>query len=173
MRNLIAIGGDRNEVLFFDAETGQGKGRALGCTSSILDLQFNSLGTLLAAASGDNSIYIWSLENFGLVKVLTGHISRVVSIKFSQDSSRIPRQNCEDLGGVYRELTILVTGHMDCGIRAWNVQTGNKIRESKVSKDAIVALDLSQDKGQILASSRDGTISVLDSTSFDRLWTLS
>ncbi|PVU99902.1 hypothetical protein BB559_000300 [Furculomyces boomerangus] len=185
--NILAVVGEENSVQLFNLDTGLFKAKLKGCTSSVFDIQFNSDGSLIAAAGGDNSIYIWASNNGSLVKTLTGHISRVVAIRFSPSSSRIIScsqdrtvkvwdihtgnclktiftiSNCNSLGLLDNEGTMIVTGHMDHGIRTWNTTTGLKIQETKPHNDSIQ---------YILSCSRDGTLAVIDASTLQIVWIL-
>jgi len=73
-----------------------------GHTEYVLDLAFpQRKGRILASASADKRILLWSMETFELLWACEGHMGPVNSIQFSSDG------------------TILVSGSRDRTIRTW------------------------------------------------------
>ncbi|OMH81861.1 Protein tipD [Zancudomyces culisetae] len=173
MGGILAVGGIEPSVLLYDVDTGTLKGKLRGSGAGINDVTFSSDGAIVAAASSDNSIYIWASNTGRLIKAFTGHISKVVVARFTLDMKILVSASNDRTvkvwdvkSGNYNEALSIVTGHMDFGIRLWNTKTGERLKELKVHKDSIVSLCLSPNGDQIAASSRDGSISVIDVLGF-------
>ncbi|OMJ15729.1 putative WD repeat-containing protein [Smittium culicis] len=161
---MLALGGEQNSVFLYSTDSGTLRRVFDGCPSSIFDVSFSHDDSLIAASCSDNGIYIWSVNNGSIIRILTGHISRVVSIKFNSDSSRLISISQDRTAKVWNtssgnyllgfrhkndfydfELSIIVTGHMDFGVRTWDTQTGSKIQEFKKHRDNIISLAVSSD----------------------------
>merc|ERR1712166_1585927 len=75
-----------------------------GHTEYVLDLAFpQHKGRILASASADKRILLWSMETYELLWAMEGHTGPVNSIQFSSDG------------------TILVSGSRDRTIRTWAI----------------------------------------------------
>ena len=75
-----------------------------GHTEYVLDLAFpQHKGRILASASADKRILLWSVETYELLWAMEGHTGPVNSIQFSSDG------------------TILVSGSRDRTIRTWAI----------------------------------------------------
>lgn len=61
----------------------------IGHQGFISKLAFSPNGKLLASASGDQNIKLWSTENWSELATLSGHTDEVWSVDFSSDSQRL------------------------------------------------------------------------------------
>jgi WD40 repeat protein len=71
------------------AETGEVQHELRGHAYAVRDLAISPDGRLLATASADQSVRVWSLEDGELLEVLEGHAAPVNSVAFSPDGTRL------------------------------------------------------------------------------------
>jgi eukaryotic-like serine/threonine-protein kinase len=118
-------------------------------------LAFTSDGEILASASDDKTVRLWSVKD-GKFQTLTGHKGHVSSIAFSPDNRH------------------LASGSSDWTIRVWNVSTRapekvirvNEKEEPGNFKDNL-QVAFSPD-GKRLAGGNDSTLRVWDTTSWEQ-----
>lgn len=109
-----------------------------GHSSFVESVSFSPNGKLIATASGDGTVKLWSTDG-RLLKTLKGHNSAVNSISFTPDGKTIASG---DSGGV---------------IKLWSVDSGQGLKTWKVHSDIVASVKFSSD-GRIIASgSWDGT----------------
>jgi len=82
--------------------------------------------------------------------------------------------SCNDLC-LSRDSTITISGHLDHQIRFWDIRTGDCIKElANVHSGQITGVALSPNDGRhVLTSSRDNTIKLLDSRTYEVIQTYS
>ncbi len=80
------VSGESKEIQVFDAEDGHPIGAPLkGHSLDVLDLKFQPHGELVASASLDGTIRLWSLRKSRGAAELTGRMGPVMAIAFSPD----------------------------------------------------------------------------------------
>lgn len=106
-------------------------------------------GLLLAAASADGKIYVWSIAEDDAdgvavepVATLAGHSGEVRAVDWSPD-------------GAY-----LISGATDNSIRIWSVETGETVAKLTEHTNVVRAVDWSPDGKAIASASTDGTVRV-------------
>jgi WD40 repeat protein len=100
-------------------------------------------GKLLASASADRSIRLWSLPDGQLIKILEGHLKAVGAVCFSPDGKS------------------LASGGFDKTVRLWSLPEGQPLKTLEGHTDYVTALAIGQ-AGRLLASaSQDHTIRLL------------
>ena len=113
---------------------------------SINEIAYSPDGTLLAVASSIG-IWMYDMQTYQEVALLTGHTSSVNSVSFSPDGNKI------------------ATGSHDSTIRLWDVATGAHIRTLTGHTDIVTSVSFSPDGNKIATGSRDGTILLWELTS--------
>jgi WD40 repeat protein len=58
-------------------------------TKSVLSIAFGNEGKVLAAASGDGTVWLWDVVNKRKIDQLEGHTARVISVVFTPDGKAL------------------------------------------------------------------------------------
>ncbi|KAH9251693.1 hypothetical protein BASA81_010363, partial [Batrachochytrium salamandrivorans] len=99
----------------------------------------------IISGSHDRTIKIWDLVKGYCVKTI-----------FTLSS-------CNDLALFGGEGEVIVSGHLDNNLRIWDARTGNNIREiTGIHSGQITNVEILPNSLQILTTSRDNTLQVLD-----------
>ena len=115
---------------FVTAQTG------IGPTST---LAFSPDGTVLAGANGDTDLYVWSVQDGKLLRVIDELQLTTFALKFSPD-------------GRY-----LVSGGVDRNIHLWDTGTWKRALQFEQQAEAIRSLDLSPDGTVLVTGGQDTT----------------
>lgn len=100
---------------------------------------FNPDASLLASASSDYSVRIWSLPTMRLQAVLIGHTDDVEMVAFSPDGTK------------------LATCSRDHTVRIWSVEGGSLVC-CNGHQDDVISVTWTADGKEVLSSSDDGTV---------------
>ncbi|NJN74436.1 MAG: hypothetical protein HC799_17405 [Limnothrix sp. RL_2_0] len=130
----------------------QEKNRLEGHTDSIFDVNLSPNGQLLASASWDDTVRLWSLEG-ELLTTMIGHEERVTRVVFAPDGQS------------------LFSSSWDNTVKEWSL-TGKELRSIEVDLDSLTAINLSPD-GELLAiaSGTGAEIHALDGSMIQKLTT--
>jgi len=123
------------------------RNRLLGHQDVVYGVAFSSDGTLMATASGDQTVKLWQPDGT-LLTTLTGHTNGVYSVSFSPDSQQVVTASLDGTAKLWqRDGTLMKTlsGHRD-GVRA-----------ATFSPDGTAIATASRDT-QIKLWQRDGTL---------------
>jgi len=116
-----------------------------GHDGPILDITFSPDSKLLASASQDTDVILWSTSSGKMVKMLGGHKRSVVATAFSLDGD------------------ILASASRDQTVKLWDTQSGNSFRTLKGQFGEMTAVAFSPDGKLLAAASSDRTV---------RLWNI-
>ena len=105
-------------------------------SGSVLSLDFNVDGTVLASGSADHSIRLWDVERSKLKRTLSGHAGAVARVAFSPNGET------------------LASGSDDHSIRLWDVKTG-EIKAILTGHSQMVTSVAFSPDGETLASASD------------------
>lgn len=154
------------ETSLFDV---QGSSSPLGASLQI------DPGKMLFSASDDGTIRLWDLTLRSCVKVFTGHVGQVQSMKLlladecgdeyvmpgnvashsaSEQAVDVARSSPQPM----RKKPILVSGSLDNTIRLWDIETGQAIRTFFGHIEGVWAV--ASDKLRLVSGSHDRTIKV-------------
>jgi COMPASS component SWD3 len=131
-----------------------------GHNSRIWDLSYSDTANLLASASGDASIRIWSMSQYyndnskhpACVRVFSGDNPRkkgdIYGVKFHQDGSH------------------LISGSYDCSVCLYDVETGVLLKQFKGHTASVCSVTFNDALGNmIITGSKDHTIKFWDMSS--------
>jgi WD40 repeat protein len=139
---LVSASNDRT-FRVWDKHTGECLQTMLADTT-VWCVSFSPDGRWLASGHDDGTVCFWQVENWQLVKTLSGHSNWVRTVAFSPD-------------GQY-----LVSGSNDTTLRVWEVETGNCVKVLTGHTLNVNAVTFHPD-GEILATgSNDTTVRLWD-----------
>ena len=99
-------------------------------------------GSLIATATNDRTIKIWSAKDCSLLKTLYGHNFAVWSVSFNPDGKRI------------------VSASGDKTVRIWDIESNKELLELQGHTDCVWDASFSPDGKRVVSSSSDGTVRV-------------
>ncbi len=190
---LLASAGDDQQVLLWDAATGQQWNQPLaGHTEGVWSVAFNPQDDRLLASGGlDGRVILWNVTGtHPLSTTLSGHTGSVWSVAFSPNGQTLASagedgtivlwnlataQIIRQLEGQHEKGVIsvvfspdgqtLASGSQDTTIILWDVATGRLLHQLKGHKDSVMQVAFSQDGGTLASGSLDKTIRLWDVTS--------
>jgi WD40 repeat protein len=115
------------------------RNRLLGHTDVITRVKFSPDGRIIASASWDNTIKLWSREG-RLLHTLQGHQDAVWSVSFSPDGQ------------------LLASASRDKTIKIWRVRDGQELRTLRGHKDWVACVSFSPNGQQIASVGWNGTL---------------
>lgn len=156
-------------------------GRAVSC------VKFSNDGTLLASASLDRTVIIWSASTFSLVHRHVGHSEGISDLAWSSDShyicsasddrtlriwdARTPFECLKILRGhtdyvfcvnFNPQSNLIVSGSFDETFRIWEVKTGKCTRVVEAHSYPLTAAHFNRDGSLIVTASHDGSCKIWD-----------
>lgn len=166
-----------------------------GAVSSV---KFSNDGTLLASASLDKTVIIWSSETLALLHRLVGHSEGISDLAWSSDShyicsasddrtlriwdARSPNGECvKTLRGhsdrvfcvnFNPQSNLIVSGAFDDTIRIWEVKTGKCVHAVRAHSMPVTSVHFNRDGSLIVSGSHDGSCKIWDTASGTILKTL-
>lgn len=135
-----------DHVLLWDRRAPTAAPRELrGHAGDLRDLVFSADSRVLATASSDRSVRLWSMAapaDAGGTPVLLqgGHAGAVTTVAFSPDGRQV------------------LTGSTDGSIRLWDAASGRELAAVPRHADAVTAVQFGADGRQLLSASTDGTV---------------
>jgi WD40 repeat protein len=97
-------------------------------------------GMLLASASKDGTVALWSLDMLKQILRLSAHTGGVDSVSFSPDAQ------------------LLATGGRDNAIRLWALETGEQVAELHGHEKPVLSVAFSPDGKRLVSGSGDNTL---------------
>jgi WD40 repeat protein len=131
-----------DHVLLWDRSAPGAAPRALrGHAGDLRDLVFSADSRVLATASSDRSVRLWSMADPAAAPVLLqgGHAGAVTSVAFSPDGRQV------------------LSGSTDGSIRLWDAGSGRELAAVQRHADAVTAVQFGADGRALLSASTDGT----------------
>ncbi|KAI8926735.1 WD40-repeat-containing domain protein [Entophlyctis helioformis] len=184
--SLFATGASDKKVIIYDAKSCTPKTALTGSLQAIMAVAFNSAGDCVLGTSNDNSVKIWSLATSRIRHTLTGHIGKVYAARFTDSNGVVSGSHdrtikiwdlnkgycvktiftlssCNDLALLDGDGMVIASGHLDNNLRLWDTRSGNLIREvSGIHFGQITSVEVSPDLSQMLTTSRDNTLKLMD-----------
>ncbi|CAI2356916.1 unnamed protein product [Caenorhabditis sp. 36 PRJEB53466] len=191
---FATAGSDRKVKIWkVDGHGGQSKIDTLpGSNAAFTRLDYDRDRRHLIASSNDNNVRIWNLESSRLLSTLSGHADQVTCVKFYQSHSAasgsadrvikiwdLQNQRCSrsffpgskvydiatNLGG---SPSLFSTGHFDKKLRFWDGRSTDAVKTIEMG-GRITSLDASMSGYELLISTRDDTITLMDLRNFQTI----
>lgn len=184
-------------VKLFEASTGRLKSEFRGSTEPVKSVDI--CGDYVLGASNDRSCRIWSIRTGRVHQILTGHANKLQDAKFiGADGNTVltgstdrtmkvwniaanPAKCIQTLRSTSMIMAIDATcdgatgvsGHQDGSVRFWDLRTGEKVHQLSDLHAALVTCVAFSPKGefQLLTCSRDNTLKLIDTRTFEPIHT--
>ncbi|MGA2853446.1 MAG: LamG-like jellyroll fold domain-containing protein [Verrucomicrobiota bacterium] len=144
-RGLMASGCEDSTICVFSTNSSwtqlwSSTTNANAHTTNVTAVAFAPDGSLLASASLDQTIKIWSTTNWACLQTLSGHTNGVSSVAFSPNGQKI------------------VSGSVDGTVKIWNRAGGNCLVTIPAHALPVTATVFSTDGTLVISASDDGTV---------------
>ncbi len=137
---LLAGGGDGDDILLWDAATGQEVGRLAGHKSGVNSLVFWPDGKKLASGSADRMIRIWDIPTRMCVDTLRGHRQQVGQVALMPDHQT------------------LVSGGRDGSVCLWDASVNHPRRPRIDIQDSALAWAFEADSKSVVTFNGHGRV---------------
>ncbi|KAI6674750.1 hypothetical protein NL676_002656 [Syzygium grande] len=158
-----------------------------GHSGAVSCVRFSNDGNLLASASLDKTLIVWSSATLSLLHRLVGHSEGVSDLAWSSDShyicsasddrtlriwsSRPPFDCLKTLKGhtdlvfcvnFNPQSSLIVSGSFDETIRIWEVKTGRCLNVIRAHSMPVTSVHFNRDGSLIVSGSHDGSCKIWD-----------
>lgn len=148
--SLCAAAGVDNQILIWDANTGERTQALQGHEGIPQAVTFSPDGELVASGSTTAEIILWSVVSGETLQTLEGHDDAITSLVFSSDGSQ------------------LLSGSLDGLVNIWDMQSNN-ILQSIATGFPVHSADFSPDTMSIAIAASNNIVTVWDIESGDLL----
>ena len=160
--------------------------RLRGHTQEISVVKFSPDGSLLASASADGQVMLWSVEEEELACSLIGHKAGISDIDWSADGNTLVSAsddhtlilwdviNAKEKRVLHghkdmvfcvaynRKSPYIASGSFDCNIFVWDAQTGKRCSILSGHTDLVTAVDFHIKQQHLVSCGRDGFVRLWD-----------
>lgn len=156
-----------------------------GCVNSITRLDYDSESRCLIGSSNDHAVRLWNIDTQRITSTFSGHSDKVTVARFHQTSQVVSgssdrsikvwdlrSQRCsrtffpgstihDMIGHCPMGSAAFISGHFDKKIRLWDGRTNEAVQIVEMA-GKITSLDMAADGQNMLCSTRDDTLSLID-----------
>lgn len=143
---LIASAGDDQQIIIWNADTGEMIRALKGHSGRVLSVAFSSDAKRLVSGSDDNTVRLWDVESGEMLKVLGTHKELIRGVAYSPDDKWIV-----SAGGAGFEAQLII----------WNAQTGREHHEVKVDTN-VESVEFLPDGNAFAAALFNGEVQIID-----------
>ena len=180
-----ASGGVDRVVRVWDPTTGAEIRTFPGLAGRVNGLAWSPDGRLLGCG-GDNGVWVWAQDRWGVAQELPGHTAQVTGVAFSPDGTRLASAGGDrtvrvwdpaagrlvrtigGAAGAVRDVafnpagTRLAAGGDDGTVTVWDAATGREVRTLRGHAQALLTVAWHPDGTRLATASADGTVKVWD-----------
>jgi COMPASS component SWD3 len=167
-----------------------------GHKNSVSSVKFSRDGTLLASASADKTVKLWSASDGQFQWDLVGHTGGLSDVSWSHDSAQLASASDDKTVMIWDVETqkaaatltghsnyvmcvaynptgnVLASGSFDETIKLWDLRNKSCITTLPAHSDPVCSIDWNKDGTLLASASYDGVLRIWDSQSFACLKTL-
>ncbi len=157
-----------------------------GHNKAVNSVAIHPKGKLIASASDDKTVNLWSLESGKQVITLKGHTDNVITVSFSPDGKVLAssgdindktvklwflsenrnitlKGHSDWFGGIdsiafTSDSKLIASGSKDKTIKIWQVDTGKELMTLNGHSDHITSIAISSDNKLLASASKDKTV---------------
>ncbi|KAG9000005.1 U3 small nucleolar RNA-associated protein 13 [Tulasnella sp. JGI-2019a] len=115
-------------------------GTLKGHKRGIWNVRFSRFDRIVATASGDKTVKLWSLENYSCIKTFEGHTNSILRVEFLNRGMQ------------------LVTAAADGLVKLWNIKDEGCLASLDNHEDKVWALAISSDEKTVVSAAADSVI---------------
>jgi len=186
--DLVATCGNDSLVKVWDTQNGSLRATMRGTSGHII-ASCDIAGGLVAGGGSDKQCRVWNLQTERMIHQLVGHANKITAVRLFGDQKLVLTASADrslkiwDIARkTYRQTTTFrhgstaycvdvasdsqsaVSGHMDGGLRFWDVRSGDRTGNiGHLHKDSITSVNINPAMStQVLTQGKDSCLKIVD-----------